>query len=376
MNTISVNADKPIREFGETVVNMLSTLAHGETGGLGELMALNLYLNNKFDTVFIHKVPVEPMTSSVDLEIAKKHMGNVHSMILGKLYTFWDTWCSDKDIVTQYRLKYQNDDYKVVLAEMDKNNKEADDFIRSLNVSDHVVDLDFDPKRITLNNYVNHLISKLPLPNELLLDMDLRSLEASYEFNPQAMYAYHKFVFRTVYTVFYWTTITHLKLGVQFIDEMENYELSKYRKSFITKFIKYIRPLIVFDINRSQLFVLKLSPKASRNLTSFISFLFKLFDHLSNTNLKDVIMSSRLEIQKFIHLFSADMETTVNIKAPAYDYFDNLSYENALSLMQSNHRAFCRLVSATSDFKEDRKNVIKLKKFFFFLSEAIEFDGY
>ncbi|XP_025202411.1 uncharacterized protein LOC112599638 [Melanaphis sacchari] len=371
---ISAHVDKPIREFGENVVNMLSILSHGETKGFGELMALNLYLNNVYNTVFIQKIPVEPVMSSVDLEIAKKHIEKVHSMILDKLYTFWDTWCSDKDIVTQYRLKYNNDDYIVLLDEMNKNIEDTDDFIHSLNVSDNVVDLDFDPKRIALTGFVNHLITHIPMPNEFLIDLKLKSFEATYEFNPRAMYTYHESVFKTLYIYFYWTTITHLKLGIQFIDEMENYELEKYQRSFTKNFIRYIRPLSVFNISRLQ-FPLILSSKASKNLTSLLSFFLKYFDDLKNTNLKDVILLSRLEIQKFINVLSADMETMLNMKAPANYYFDSISYENVLKLMQSNYRVFNRLVLAVSGFKEDRMNVIKLKKCFFYLSEAIDFES-
>lgn len=353
---------------------MLTILAHGETGGLGELMAMNLYLNNVYNTVFLQKIPVDQVTSSVDVDISRKHMGDVHMMLLDKLYTYWDTWCSDKDIVTQYRLKYKNDEFIVILDEMNKNIEDADELMRSLNVSDNVVDLDFDPKRIALIDFVNHLVSHIPMPNELLIDLKLKSFEASFEFNPQAMYSYHKSIFRTIYICFYWTTITHLKLGIQFINEMENYEnINKYRMSFIVNFIKYLRPLTMFNIHRSQ-FPLKLSTEASDNLTSLIFFLLKFFDDLRNKNVKDMILLSRLEIQKFVSLLSADMETMLNMKAPENYYFDTISCEKVLQLMKSNYRVFTRLVLATSGFKEDRMNVIKLKKFFFFLSEAVEFD--
>ncbi|CAH1725564.1 unnamed protein product [Aphis gossypii] len=368
---IETNVDQPIREFGENVVNMLSILSHGETEGFGELMALNLYLNNIYDTVFIQKIPVKPVTSLVDIEVAKKHIKKVHTMILDKLYTVWDTWCSDKDIVTQYRLKYKNDEYIVILDEMNKNIEDTEEFIRSLNVSDNVVDLDFDPEKIALMGFVNHLISNTPMPNELLMDLKLKSFEATYEFNPYAMYTYHKSIFKTVYICFYWMTITHLKLGIQFIDEIENYKVTKYRTSFIINFIKYIRPLAIFDINRSQ-FAIKLSPDASQNLTDLLSFLLK---YLTNSNLEDVILLSRLEIQKFVNLLSADMEAMLNMKTPPNYYFDAISYENVLKLIRSNYRVFSRFVLAISGFKEDRMNVNKLKKSFFFLSEAIEFDS-
>lgn len=373
LDRIPSTVDKPIREFGETVVNMMSILSHGETGGLGEFMALNLYLDNVYDTVFLHKIQAEQVASSVDVEIAGKHIGDVHKMLLDKFYTFWDTWCSDKDIVTQYRLKYKNDEFIVILDEMNKNIEDADELMRSLNVSDNVVDLDFDPKKIALTDFVNHLVSNVPMPNELLVDLKLKSFEASFEFNPQAMYAYHKSIFRTIYMCFYWTTITHLKLGIQFIDEIENYEVTNHNMGFIVNFFKYLRPLTIFNVHRSQ-FPLKMSPEASSNLNDLLFFLLKCFDDLKNTNSKDLILSSRKEIQRFASLFSADMETMLNMKAPANYYFDTISYEKSLKLMKSNYRVFTRLVLATCSFKEDRLNVIKLKKFFFFLSEAVEFD--
>lgn len=144
--------------------------------------------------------------------------------------------------------------------------------------------------------------------------------------------------------------------------------------NFIVNFIKYLRPLAVFNINRSQ-FPLQLSPEASGNVTSLLSFFLKFFDDLKNTNLKDVILLSRLEIQKFVSLLYADMEIMLNMKAPENQYFDTISYEKALKLMKLNYRVFSRLVLATSGFKEDRMNVIKLKKCFFFLTEAVEFVG-
>jgi len=110
-------------------------------------------------------------------------------------------------------------------------------------------------------------------------------------------------------------------------------------------------------------------------VTSLLSFFLKFFDDLKNTNLKDVILLSRLEIQKFVSLLYADMEIMLNMKAPENQYFDTISYEKALKLMKLNYRVFSRLVLATSGFKEDRMNVIKLKKCFFFLTEAVEFVG-
>lgn len=373
MDRITNNVDIPIREFGETVVNMLSILAHGELGGLAELMALNLYLNNKFGTVLIHKIPVEPITSSDDFAVAKRHMQKTHSMILDKLYTFWNTWCSDINVVEQYRYKYKDSAFVELISEMEKNTKDSDDFIRELNVSDHVVDLDFDPKRITLTDFVNHIISSRSMPTDILGDMQLKSFEISYEFNPHAVYEYQTSVFRTIYTCFYWMTITHLKLSVRLIDNIEQHGIKYCHTRFIVNFVRYVRPLAVFDINQF-LFVPMLSSDAANNVTRLLAFLLNIYQSARNTYSKNWILSSRPAIQKFVDLLSTDMKTMLNMEVPDI-YFDNLSYENTLKLMQSNYQAFARLVAATSGFKEDRINVIKLKKFAFFSSEAIAFVG-
>lgn len=371
MNKITDYADKPIREFGETLSNMLSVLVHGEIGGLGELMALNLYLNNKFNTVFIYKIPVEPVTTLTDFEIGQKHMRSEHNMILDKLYSFWDTWCSDRDVVTQYRHKYRNEKFIVVLDEMNMNIEDAEALVRGLNVSDNVVDLDLDPKRIALTDYVNGLISKSSMPAEILTDIQLRAFEASYEFNPREIYEYHKYVFRNIYTCYYWTTITHLKLGVRMIDEMKKSGVNDYRMSFRANFIKYVKPLVVFNINQRE-FVSRMSPKAMRNLNKLISFLSTFCQELKDNNLKKLILKSRPKVQKLTNALTIDMEKMLNFKMPV-DNVDELSYEDALKVMRSNYIAFARLVSATSDFKEDRMNLLKLKKTLFFLSEAVPF---
>jgi hypothetical protein len=353
---------------------MLSTLAHGELEGLAELMALNLYLNNKFGTVLIHKIPVDPITSPDDFAVAKKHMQKVHSMILDKLYTFWNTWCSDIDVVAKHQYMYKSSAFVELISEMEKNTKDTDDFIRGLNVSDHVVDLDFDPKRIALTDFVNHIISSRSMPTDMLADMQLKSFEISYEFNPHAVYEYQMSVFRTIYTCFYWTTITHLKLSVRLIDNLEKRGVQHYQTTFIVNFVRYMRPLTVFDINRIH-FVATLSTDAARNLNRLLAFMLKIYRNSRNTRSKNWIPSSRPAIQKFVDLLSADMKTMFNMEVPD-SYFDNLSYENnTLKLMQSNYRAFVRLVAATSGFIEDQINVIKLKKFAFFSTEAIAFDG-
>lgn len=375
MNKLPIYADKPIREFGETIVNVLTTLRHGEPGKLGELMTLNLYLNNRFNTVFMYKIPVEPITSPVDFEVARKRMRNVHLMILEKLYAFWDTWCSDKDIVTQYRVKHKNDAFLVVLAEMDKNIKDADDLVRGLNVSDNVVDLDFDPKKIALVDFVDGIISSRSMPDAVLADLKLRSFEASYEFNPQALYEYHNSTFETVYTCFYWMTITHLNLAVKLINETEKRETSPDDvKNLVINIVKYIRPLTVFNINRSQ-FVLRLPTAASKNLTMVLAYLMKMYYLLRKDYSKEAILSSASDIQTLADLLSNDSETIFNTNATAIGSvdFDNYDYETAFNLMKSNYQEFARLASATSGFKEDRKNLMKLKKSLLFLSDVVKF---
>lgn len=367
-------ADQPIREFGETVTNMLIFLAHGEIGGLGELMAMNLYLNNQYNTVFMHKIPIESIVTKNDFEIAQKRIRNVHNMILGKLYSFWDTWCSDNDVVTQYRLKYKNVEFIVILDEMDKNIKEADDLIHDLKVSNNtIIDINFDPKKITLTDFINNIILKSPMPNELLLDIKWNSFVSSYEFNPQSVYDNHKSIFNTIYICFYWTTITHLKLGVKVMDDFEQNGINIYHLAkFKNLFIKFMKPLSVFHTNRSQ-YISKLLPEAWRIIDMLISFLLQLHYDLMNATNSSEVISTRPIIQKFIENLTADMVTISNIEPPS-DYFNKINYKEALKLMKSNYQAFARLVSSTTDFKEDQINAVKLKKFLFFISEAVEFD--
>lgn len=351
---------------------MLSTLAHGEQGGLAELMALNLYLNNKYNTVFLYKIPAEPITSSDDFAVAKEHMRQIHSMILDKLYTFWDTWCSDSDVVAQYQNKYKNAAFILLISEMYKNTRDSEDLVRSLNVSDNVVDLDFDPERIALTDFVSHLISNRSMPAELLTEMQLKLFQTSYEFNPHAVYEYQMSVFRHIYTCFYWMTITHLKLGVQLIDNIEQRGIKDYRVTFIANFVRYTRPLTVFDLNRLH-FVLAMSPQAATNLRRLLAFLLQINRNLRDTHSSNGIPSLKPVILKFIDLLSTDMQNMLKMTVPN-SYFDDLSYENTLKLMQSNHQAFACLVSSTCRFKEDQTNAIKLKKFMLFLSEAVEFE--
>lgn len=373
MKNIFVNVDRPIREFGETVVNMLNVLAHGEMGGIGDLMALNLYLNNIYGTVLMYKVPTGPIDTLEEFENAKKHSRDVHRMIIEKLYTFWDTWCSDIDVVTQYRSKYADKRFEIVLDEIDKNIDETDEFIRCLNVHGNVVDGDFDIYKILLTQYVNGLILNKSMPVGLLKEIQLNAFEASFEFDPQALYAnYHKSVFRSIHTVFYWTTITHLKLGVQFIDGIEQFSVSSYNKCFMMKFVKIVRPLLVFDINQLESLP-RLPREALTNINTLITFLVKMYYDLKYTHSKTaIIMSARPEIQKFVRLLSTDAEKLLGMKVPDY-YFEHLSYDCALELMQSNYQAFTRLISATSSYKEDRRNINKIKRFFYFLNHTVSF---
>lgn len=371
MDQINTYADKPIREFGETIVNVLSTLAHGETGGLGELMAINLYLNNKYGTVFLHKIPVEPMTSSVDLKVARDHMHDVHDMILDKLYTFWDVWCSDKNVVKQYRIKYKDNEYAVILDEMNRNMVEANDLVRSLSVSGNIKDfIDFDPRKIALTDFVNGLVSATSMPDELIVDLQLKSFRASFEFNPRLVHEYHNDVFKKIYTCFYWSTITHLKLAVRILNEFDR---QKWFDNRIRSLVYIIRPLTVFNINQME-FKPRLSSTASKNIMKLIAFLLNIHHKLRNsTSIKEIILPSKPEIQTFIHLLSTDMETTLNMKVPD-NYYGHMSYERSFIVMQLNYQSFTRLVAATSGCKDDRKNLIKLKKSLLFLSEAIDFE--
>lgn len=374
MDKLSSYVDKPIREFGETIVNVLATIGHGETGALGELMAMNLYLNNKFGTVLMHKIPAEPVASWADFQVARKRMRAVHGMILEKLYAFWDTWCSDRDIVTQYRRKYRDGDHVAVLREMATNVRETDDLVRGLNVSDHdVVDLDFDPNRIALTDYVAAIVSSRSMPDELSADVQLRSFEASYQFDPRELRAYHAFVFRSVYACFYWTTVTQLRLAARIVEQMKEHgTVQENRMGFVVNLAKFLRPLTVFDVNRNR-FALDLSPAASGNLTALVSYLSRLYRALRRGCSAELILSSGTEARHFADLLSADMETLLNVEGPA-DYFENYDYDAAVKLVETNYQAFARLVSTTSGFKEDRVNLMKLKKYLFFLADVAEFD--
>lgn len=354
---------------------MLNVLAHGETGGIGELMALNLYLNNVFGTVLMYKVPTGPIASSEDFEIAKNRSREIHRMVVEKLNTFWGTWCSDKDIVMQYRSKYANGRFAIILDEIDKNIDETSGFIRRLNVSGNVVDVDFDPYRILLTRFVDGLISEKSMPDGLLKEIQMNAFRASFEFNPQALYVnHHNSLFRSIHTVFYWTTITHLNSAVRFIDGIERFGVDSHNTRFTVDFVKFVRPLLVFDINQVDSLP-QLPREASVNIGTLVSYLLKLYYDLKRgPSKRAILMSARPEIQKFARLLNTDMEKLFNAKVPDY-YFEKLSYDGALELMQSNYQAFARLVSATSDYKEDRRNMNKIKRFFYFLSEGISFKG-
>lgn len=369
-----MDMDQPIREFGENVVNMLSTLGHGELGGLGELMALNLYLNNGLGTVFMHRVPVAPITSPDDFAVAKRRMRTVHGAILDGLYAFWDTWCSDADVVAQYRRKYSGSAYIVLVSEMDKNIRESEAFVRALNVSDNVVvPLDLDPRRVALTDYAERVSSAASMPAALSADMRLRAFRASFEFDPRAVHEHQASVFRAVYTCFYWNTIVHLKLGLRLAAERRGGDDDE--TAFVVNFVRYVRPLAVFDLNRFH-FVVALSPEAAAHLTRLLAFLLKMYRVSRNPHHHGGggVFSSSPIIREFVDLLSADMHAVLNMNVPD-EYFDRLSRGDALKLMQSNYRAFARLVAATSAFKEDRVNAIKLKRFMFFLSEAVDFDA-
>lgn len=357
MDKLYEHVDRPIREFGETVANMLSTLAHGETGGLGELMAVNLYLNNGLGTVLMHKVPVEPVSNAADYRVAARRMRDVHAMLLDKMYAFWDTWCGDRDVVAQYRAKYRREPFVAVLDEMNRNRNEADELLRGLNVSSGGAPLDVDPGRIALAEYARDVVSSRSMPGPVLDGLRLRSFEASYQFDPSRLRAYHKSLFRDVYACVYWATVTHLKLA-------DRIAAAGPGRLDAAEFAGYARPLTVFNVNRYA-FVGRLPPKASINLIALASF-------LSNVLYGGADVSPA-RVRWFVDLLTADMAAALDMTVPDA-YFDGLSTDGALTLMRSNHKAFARLVAAASGHREDRANVVKLKKFFYFLSDAVDFE--
>lgn len=372
--------DKPIREFGETVVNVLATLGHGETGGLGELMALNLYLNNRHGTVLMHRIPVEPIASPVDFRVARERMRTVHRALLDGLSAFWGTWCSDRDVVEQYRRKYRDEDrYVVVLNEMDQNARDADDLVRGLNVSDNAADLDLDPRRVALADYVDGLVASRSMPGRLLADVRLRQFEATYQFDPRELRDYHAHVFRSVYACFYWTAVAQLRLGARIVDRMtESGTVAENRMGFVVHLVKFARPLSVFDATRSR-FPVALSPAASAHLADLLAYLSRLYRALRRGRAAAaaarLISRSAAAARHFADLLSADMRETLRLDAgdePA-DYFGGYDYDAAVKLFETNYQAFARLVSTASDFEADRENLAKLKKYMFFWDEQ-EFD--
>jgi len=353
---------------------MLSTLTRGQTAGLGELMALNLYLNNRYGTVFMHKVPVTSVASTVDYEVARRHARRVHDTILGKLRAYLTMWCGDRDMVTQYRLKYVGATHATVLHEMAKNTDDTDGLIRDLNVQliGGPSDLDFSPKRIVLADYVDRLVSLRPMPDELLADIKSKTFEVSYEFDPPAVSEYHGHVFRAIYACFYWTTISHLRLAVRVVDELEKLDTPGQWARFAINFVKFIRALIIFNVNRSR-FATALPPTASANLTELLSFFSRACAKSRNEPLDRVIRSSRPAIRTFADLLSADMETVTSLAANApARYLDGADYATASKLMRSNYRSFARLVSATCGFGDDLTNAVKLKRLMPYMSDVVD----
>jgi len=353
---------------------MLSALAHGETGRLGELMALNMYLNNEYGTVLMYKAPTEPVASSTDWEVARERSRRAHAAILDKLRTMWGTWCGDKDVVAQYRHKHAGDAHATVLDAMAANADEADRLIRDLNVT-AAAGLDFEPRRIALTDFVDGLVATGSMPDAVLDNLRLQRFETSYAFDPLAVRAYHGHVFRAVYACFYWTTIVHLQLAVRVIDALPHDGLEETAGwRFFVNFVKFVRPLTVFDMNRL-LFPTVLSPEASVNLTALLSFLLDVYRSAKNSTPGHALLSAVPRVREFVDLLRADMQTLLDAQAPpppSDDRFDHMSHETACALMRSNYHAFARLASATSRFKEDRKNAIRLKKFMPFLSEVVD----
>lgn len=388
-------ADRPIREFGEPVADMLSVLAHGETGGLAELMAVNLYLNNRYGTVFMARVPPAPVARARDFAVAAERMRAVHAVVLDRLRAFWTTWCADRDVVAQYRAKYRRGvefgDFRDVTREMEDNLDDANALIRGLNVADRaVIDWDFDPERVALRRLADRLVAGRSMPPPLLAEVGLAAFRCSYEFDPRALYdRLGRSVFRAIHACFCWTAIAHLRLALRYAEDAETVgeDQQPHRRhaaAFAAEFVRFRGPLTAFRdhglLHRLRRAVPRpSSPEAVEdNVARLVSFFRRLRDDdetaAAAADRATHILTFRPEMRELVESLTADMVAVSGVPPP-HDYFGRLSYETALELMRTNYRAFARLVAAASGCQEDLANFMKLKRFFFFLSETVEFGG-
>ncbi|XP_050422980.1 uncharacterized protein LOC126834832 [Adelges cooleyi] len=362
--------DGSIMPLGGSVMDMLAMLLYGEVGGIGELMSLHLYLNNSYETVLLYKVPADFVKNETDFVNARTRMTMVHGQILGRLHDFWGTWCDSNDPLVDYRQKYTDLDFQAVQQEMESNVVQADQLVRGLGVKDSRTDLNFEPSRLVFKELVETISWRGAIPNEMMLNLGVNAFEATFEFDPRALRQYHKSVLQTIYTCFYWSAITHLKLGLRIIDESEKPDVGYNSMHFLVNFAQYMRPLMAYDQDMSQAIV-GLHQRVSRNLTGLFYFLFTLYH---DTRFDMSVLTSdetKSRIQEILNALIADMKHLLGSEMQYVDT-DSLSYIEALNLMRSNYRSFTKLVTTSSGFKASRENLIKMEPCFFYSSDDIE----
>ncbi|XP_050542843.1 uncharacterized protein LOC126906331 isoform X2 [Daktulosphaira vitifoliae] len=365
--------DEPIRSFGGSVLQMLSILLYGEVSGLGELMSLNLYLNNTHGTVLFYKLPTEIVHNITDFENARTYMKTIHTKILGELQTFWGVWCDRYDPEAKYLEKYENQTFEVIQQKIFSNVARADEFVRGLDVKNSRDDLVIEPRLMALTDFIDNISGHRALPYELLVKLKLNAFEATFEFDPQAMRMYHKSVFEILYASLYWSTITHMKLGMRMINEIETPD-SKYNKlDFLVNFAQYMKPLYKYDQDMSQA-VIGLPQNVSKNLTRSFYFLLVFYNDSKVIGKSHLTApETKAEIQDIVKSLMIDMNKLLNYEMPFVDV-DKLSYEEARKLMRSNYHSFFKLVVSASGFKTYRENLIRLNQCFFYSTEEFVFN--
>lgn len=361
LHRLQSDVDEPIRRFGRTVVDALALLGRGDWQ-LGELMALNLYLNNRYGTVLMHRVPAEPLTGAADLAVARERARLVHRKIADRLSAFWSRWCSDRDVDRQYRRKYDGDTFVSVHAATLRNTADADALLSSLYISggDSGGGVDLDPGRIALTDYADGLIAGGSMPVPVLADLRLRAFEASYEFDPRALARYHRQLFRSVSACFYWTAVVYLRLGVRILDLLrDDGDLAVNRNCLLTNVARFVRPLAVF------VDIVGTVPAAAgdddlpppEHLGRLLAYSARLYRTLRDEYTVPAVLAAREPIAGFADLLSADMEASLGVQAPAADAFAEHGRDAAAELFESNYRALVRLVSAASRYRDDRVNL-------------------
>lgn len=389
LDEVPALADQPIREFGAPVANMLAVLAHGETGGVAELTAVHLYLNNAYGTVLMHRVPPGPVTTAAEMAACRDRARAVHAALLAALRTFRGTWCGDRDVEAQHRAKYRAHGFADVAAAVRGSAADAADLVRGLNVAAgaRTVRLDFAPERLALARYTARLAADRFAADALVAGLLERRFAATYEFDPRALYdGYLRgTVFGTAYAVFYWTAVAHVRLAERYADaDAAGPWPPSAAAAFASAFRLFARPLAVF---RGSLptFADPLSARAADTVARLHRFVVRLSDDLSKLaaaapdETRNALAAARPKMRDLVGRLCADAVATVPglTEPPPPEYFDAVATrDDALRLMRTNRLAFARLVAATAGHADDRANLIRLKRFFFYSTEAVGFHGH